>query len=188
MRFLKIGLLFTLLLTLLGCSRTAANNPSDTTTYKDLTVSQTQRDFIALEDNFLSSGDEGVKKVTENADGTLTFTVSEDLIERFKDATLEDTEQLIDELTGDKESYPAFYAIDYNDELTEFTVAVDDLEFQEIDEDYATALFPYGNLYQLFDEVADENLRTTIYFINKDTDEEIQTLVSTDFHEPASSQ
>lgn len=183
MKVKKIALLLALALLLTSCGKLKEKTEADEVVYRDITVSKTQNEFLALEDGFLTKDDEGVKDIKKNDDGSITYTLSEELIEEFKEVTTEDTDKLIKDFTENKESYPAFYTITYNDELTKFTIGVDPVEFQEIDEEYASILFAYGNLYQLFDGVADEDLQTSVVFINKDTEQELKTIVSTDFHE-----
>ncbi|MGC4019361.1 MAG: hypothetical protein QM793_09160 [Muricomes sp.] len=117
----------------------------------------------------------GVMEVTKNPDGSITMKMSKTahkaLLSEIK-TTIDDG---IGELLADKETYPSFDSVTYNDDLTEFNVNVDPALYGGIESLAAMVFYLEGNMYQAFNAVPENELKTIVNFKNKDTGELIES-------------
>lgn len=81
----------------------------------------------------------------------------------------------INSVLNDTESPTSFMKITYNKDLTKFDVLVDSSLFSELEELTAVGFYFQGNLYQAFNGVPEDNLKTIVNFIDMDSEELINS-------------
>lgn len=121
----------------------------------------------------------GVKDIIKNEDGSVTMKMTK----KAHKALLEEIKTGIDEglkeILEDKENYPSFDSITYNDDVTQFDVKVDAASYDGLQSFVALAFYIEGNMYQTLNAVPEAELKTIVNFINKDTGEIIESGDST---------
>lgn len=127
--------------------------------------------------------DKGVKDVTKNADGSVTFKMTKDAHKKFLALIKSTVDEAINTLLTDNENYPSFNSISYNDDMTVFDVKVDPAVYGGVEIFSAFAFYMYGNMYQALNTVPENELKTVVNFINKDTGEVIESGDSTALNE-----
>lgn len=132
---------------------------------------QTQDDLDAYckEQNFTSA--------ILNADGSITYTMPaarhEALLEEVRNTIV----TTVDGLVGTEE-YPNLVSVEYDDNLTEFTVTTKSTE-PDIDEVFLPMLLvKYGELYHIYQNLTVDNIVVT--FVNADSGEVIHTANSSE--------
>ncbi len=117
----------------------------------------------------------GIQKVNFNDDGSVTYTMSKskhtELLNEVK-ASLDET---ITKLLADKETYPSFIDVTYNDDLTEFTVLCDKTKYGPLDSMVSIAFYVQGVYYQELNGVDSASARTIVNFVDKSSGEIINT-------------
>lgn len=117
----------------------------------------------------------GVKEITKNDDGSITLKMSKSAHKKLLDEFKAGIDESITEILNDKETYPSLTEITYNDDLTEFTVKVDSNTFGGFEGLSALALYIGGNVYQALNAAPEDQIKTIVNFVNKDTGEIIET-------------
>lgn len=79
-------------------------------------MENSEEDFT-LDDNAKKMG---IRKITENEDGSVTIKTSKKPHKKLVNIVKESMDDSINEILEDKENYPSFNDITYNDNLTEF--------------------------------------------------------------------
>ncbi|MDO5422513.1 MAG: hypothetical protein Q4F41_02155 [Eubacteriales bacterium] len=106
--------------------------------------------------------------VTWNADGSMTFQMT---ARAHREVLMELKDELDDGVEEIEERMASILHITYNYDLTEFEVEVDMGSMNGMEDTYAAVLEAYGNLYQAFDLVAEEEISTEVRFIDVNTGE-----------------
>lgn len=127
--------------------------------------------------------DDEVKDITKNADGSMTFKMTKDAHKEVLASSKESVDESIEEILEDKENYPSFDSISYNDDLTVFDIKVDSTTYNGLQAFSALSFYVMGNLYQAFNAVPENELKTVVNFINKETGEVIESGDSTALNE-----
>lgn len=117
----------------------------------------------------------GVKEITQNDDGSITMKISKSAHKKLLDEFKVGIDEGITEILNDKETYPSLTEITYNDDLTEFTVKVDSNTYGGFEGLSALALYISGNVYQALNATPEDQIKTIVNFVDKDTGEIIET-------------
>ncbi|MFR1053122.1 MAG: hypothetical protein ACLSFB_01000 [[Clostridium] scindens] len=130
----------------------------------------------------------GVTEVTKNEDGSVTLKMTEEAHQNLLNEIKTGIDESIQEILQDKENYPSFDSITYNDEVTEFDVNVDASVYGGLESFVVIALYVEGNMYQSLNAVPEDQLKTIVNFKNKDTGEVIESGDSTAMDDSALSE
>ena len=117
----------------------------------------------------------GVSEITQNEDGSVTMKMSKIAHQKMLDEFKGSIDESLTEILNDKETYPSLTEITYNEDLTEFTVKVDPATYGEFEALSAIGLHIAGNVYQALNAVPENQIKTIVNFVNKDTGEIIET-------------
>lgn len=117
----------------------------------------------------------GVSETTQNEDGSVTMKMSKIAHQKMLDEFKGSIDESLAEILNDKETYPSLTEITYNEDLTEFTVKVDPATYGEFEALSAIGLYIAGNVYQALNAVPENQIKTIVNFVNKDTGEIIET-------------
>lgn len=123
--------------------------------------------------------DIGVKEITKNADGSVTMKMTKKAHKKMLGSIKESIDKSISDTLADKEKCPSFDSITYNDDVTVFDIKVDSASFNGIEGIQALAYYFMGNIYQALNAVPENELKTVVNFIDKDTGEVIEVGDST---------
>lgn len=130
--------------------------------------------------------DDEVKDITKNADGSMTFKMTKDAHKELLSSIKETIDESIKEILEDKENYPSFDSISYNEDLTVFDIKVDPAVYGGFESLSAYVFCMYGNMYQALNAVPEGELKTVVNMVNKDTREVIESIDSTSLSEEVS--
>lgn len=125
----------------------------------------------------------GVNEITQNEDGSVTMKISKAAHQKMLDEYKGGIDESLAEMLNDKETYPSFTEITYNEDLTEFTVKVDPATYGGLEALSAIGLYIAGNIYQALNAVPEDQIKTIVTFVNKDTGEIIETGDSSEMNE-----
>lgn len=117
----------------------------------------------------------GVKEITKNEDGSITMKMTKEAHKELLGSIKESVDESNKEIIADKENYPSIESITYNDDLTEFTVSVDSASFNGLESFVAIAFYMEGNIYQALNAVPEDEINTTVNFVDKDSGEVINS-------------
>ena len=117
----------------------------------------------------------GVKEIIQNDDGSITMKMSKSAHKKLLDEFKVGIDEGITEILNDKETYPSLTEITYNDDLTEFTVKVDSNTYGGFEGLSALTLYISGNVYQALNATPEDQIKTIVNFVDKDTGEVIET-------------
>lgn len=117
----------------------------------------------------------GVKEITKNEDGSITMKMTKEAHKNLLASIKESVDQSNNDILADKENYPSFDSITYNDDLTEFTVNVDASVYGGFESFAAIAFYMEGNIYQALNAVPEDQIKTVVNFVNKDTGEVVES-------------
>lgn len=117
----------------------------------------------------------GVKEITKNEDGSITMKMTKEDHKELLGSIKESVDESNEEIIADKENYPSIESITYNDDLTEFTVSVDSASFNGLESFVAIAFYMEGNIYQALNAVPEDEINTTVNFVDKDSGEVINS-------------
>lgn len=117
----------------------------------------------------------GVKEITKNDDGSITMKMTKDAHKNLLNTIKESVDESNATILADKENYPSFDSITYNDDLTEFTVNVDASLYSGLEGFVAMVFYMEGGIYQSLNAVPEDQVNTVVNFVNKDTGEVIES-------------
>lgn len=121
----------------------------------------------------------GVTEIIKNEDGSVTMKMTKDAHETLLSDFKTSIDEGINEILSDKETYPSFDSITYNDDVTQFDVNVDAASYGGMQSLVVLVFYVEGNMYQAFNAVAQDQIKTVVNFKNKDTGEVIESVDST---------
>lgn len=176
-------------LLLISCNKEkASQEPKNTDTIK------TEKNLLSVEITLPSSlvGDDevtldekaqsaGVTEITKNSDGSVTMKMTKEAHKKLLSELKVSIDENITEVLADKEGYPSFDSITYNNDVTVFTIKVDSAIYEELESIIALTFYFHGDIYQAFNAVPEEQLKTIVNFVDKDTGEVIESLDSSKF-------
>ncbi|MEG0404494.1 MAG: hypothetical protein RR571_08930 [Anaerorhabdus sp.] len=118
--------------------------------------------------------DNGISSVVINEDGSVDYTMSKSvhnkLMKEMKDGFVEQ----IGEMLSNKEEYPSFEEITYNDEFTEFTIVCTSKELNMTENMSSLLLMLSGAMYQSMNAVPSDQIKVIVNYKDKETDEIFQ--------------
>lgn len=117
----------------------------------------------------------GVKEITKNEDGSVTYKMTKAAHKELLAGIKTSIDENINEILADKETYPSFDSIVYNDDVTQFDVNVDPATFGGFQSFAAIIFYLEGNIYQALNTVPEDQIKTIVNFKNKDTGEIIES-------------
>lgn len=121
----------------------------------------------------------GIKDITQNEDGSITMKMTKEAHQELLDSVKASIDDTINSLLSDKENYSSFDSITYNDDVTVFDVNVDPATYGGLQSFSALSFYVIGNMYQALNAVPENELKTVVNFVNKDTGEVIESGDST---------
>lgn len=133
------------------------------TMYESVT-SQEEADEIAKKN--------GYESATLEEDGSLTIVMEEDVHETMISAFLDSVQKGVKEIIGDG-SVSSVKKIEYNEDLSVFTVRVDTDEIGIIERQAAEELIMYGTLYHIYTGNSVDHIQ--VDFVSEESDEVIQS-------------
>lgn len=125
----------------------------------------------------------GVKDITKNSDGSITMKMTKAAHKELLGSIKTSIDESINEMLADKENCPSFDSIVYNNDVTVFDIKVDSTTYNGLQAFSALSFYVMGNLYQAFNAVPENELKTVVNFINKETGEVIESGDSTALNE-----
>lgn len=191
MKKMKLLFLFLLSFSLIACS----SNDSDSKKEKQdsvevdkglLTVEVTipasfyEGEDVNVEEIITEAEKDGVKKVTKNEDGSLTYKMSKSQHKKMLKDMESEIQQTIKEIESN-EDFTSIDSIKSNQSYDEFTLSVNQSEYENSMDGFATlGLAMQSMFYQLFSGVDEEDYQVTIHLKNKDTSKVFDTVVYPD--------
>lgn len=175
------GLIFLLVVSAVGCQKKEAPEKieSSSTTKEepliDVTLPASFFDEEGMAEVNERAKENGVKEVTVNDDGSVTYKMTENAHKKMLKEVKKSIDKTIKETLEDKTNYPSFADITYNDEVTEFEVSVDQASYGALESFGILPLYVSGGLYQWMAQVPEEQINTKVTIVNKDTKEIIET-------------
>lgn len=118
-----------------------------------------------------------------NDDGSVTFSMSKSQHAEFLQSLKDSTEEMAAGFVDGDDRIESFTKITFNDDLSEFKVYVDSAVYTNFDPISSIAFYFAGQYYQLFSGVPYDDTEVVIEFIDKDTDEIIETGSLSQFRE-----
>lgn len=126
---------------------------------------------------------DGVKEVTKNEDGSLTYKMDKSTHKKIMDEAEKGILDYVDQVKN-SEDFVSIHDIKHNKDFSEFTIIVDQAKYENSLDGFAALGFAMTGLYyQLFDGVDPEDYEVTLSFENKDTGEVFESIVYPDAFE-----
>ncbi|MGJ9457392.1 hypothetical protein [Oceanobacillus sp. CF4.6] len=123
-----------------------------------------------------AEAEEGIKEVTQNSDGTLTYKMSKSKHKEMMEDMESDINSTIDEMET-SEDYVSIQDVKANKSFSEFTIVVDREGYENSFDGFASlALGMSGMLYQLFDGKSPDEYNVTITLEDAATGEVFDTV------------
>ncbi len=117
----------------------------------------------------------GVHEVKVNEDGSVTYIMDKKTHKELLASMKEAIDGSIKETLANKENYPSFTEITYNDDLTQFDIMVDKASYGGLQPFVAVGFYMAGNMYQAMNGQASDTAKTIVNFKDKDTGEVIES-------------
>lgn len=134
--------------------------------------------FVGEKDNdeFIEEAkDNGVKKVIQNDDGSLTLVMSKAAHKKMMKEMEENVIKAIEE-TKNSGDFPSVKDIKYNQSFTEFTLVVNKNAYENsLDGIAILGLSLAGGMYQVFDGVKEEDIKIVVHVEDEATGEIFHT-------------
>jgi PBP1b-binding outer membrane lipoprotein LpoB len=122
----------------------------------------------------------GIKEVTENEDGSITYKMSKSTHKKMLKEISASIEETIKE-TKTSEDFVSIKDITHNDSFSEFTMVVDKEKYENSMDAFATmSLGMSGMLYQMYDGVSEDEYSVTINVEDETTGETFGEVVYPD--------
>ena len=113
--------------------------------------------------------------ITTNDDGSVTYTIEEELHTAFMEGLTEQFDVVIEEIVN---TYPSFQLIEYTETYDEFDLHIDLAQFDEESDVVALVqLVALAGTYNGFAGVGEEDISITANLIDAETEEVIETMV-----------
>jgi len=117
----------------------------------------------------------GVHEVKVNEDGSVTYIMDKKTHKELLESMKQAVDESIKETLADKENYPSFAEIKYNDDLTQFDIRVDKASYGGLQPFVAVGFYMSGNMYQAMNGKSFDTAKTIVNFKDKDTGEVIES-------------
>jgi len=119
--------------------------------------------------------EKGVHEVKVNDDGSVTYIMDKKTHKELLASMKEAVDESIKETLANKENYPSFTDITYNDDLTQFDIKVDKASYGGLQPFVAVGFYMSGNMYQAMNGQSSDKVKTIVNFKDKDTGEVIES-------------
>jgi hypothetical protein len=124
--------------------------------------------------------EEGVKEVIVNDDGSVTYKMSKSQHKKMMKEMEETLVETINEIEKDEE-YPSINTIEYNKAFTEYTMIVNQKEYENSMDGFALFGLAFQSMfYQLFNGVSEEDYKVTFQLKDEKTSKVFDTVVYPD--------
>lgn len=117
----------------------------------------------------------GVHEVKVNEDGSVTYIMDKKTHKELLASMKQAVDDSIKETLADKENYPSFAEIKYNDDLTQFDIMVDKASYGGLQPFVAVGFYMSGNMYQAMNGKSFDTAKTIVNFKDKATGEVIES-------------
>jgi hypothetical protein len=117
----------------------------------------------------------GVHEVKANEDGSVTYIMDKKTHKELLASMKQSVDESIKETLADKENYPSFAEIKYNDDLTQFDIMVDKATYGGLQPFVAVGFYMSGNMYQAMNGKSFDTAKTIVNFKDKATGEVIES-------------
>jgi len=117
----------------------------------------------------------GIKNVTFNDDGSVTYEMSKATHNQLLDDLKKGIDESIEEMLSDTEFTSSFESIKYNDNCSEFNVLVDGSKYNEWESLAALSFIFQGLFYQCLQGTDPDDARVIVNFVDKDTGKILNT-------------
>ncbi|WP_346897385.1 hypothetical protein [Clostridium sp. UBA7503] len=190
-RILTLLLVTTMAITMVGCgSKTSGDGATaeKKTESNDGEMSSQKNLFdveVTLPAAFFDGSDKttieteakakGVHEVKVNEDGSVTYIMDKKTHKELLASMKQAVDESIKETLADKENYPSFAEIKYNDDLTQFDIMVDKATYGGLQPFVAVGFYMSGNMYQAMNGKSFDTAKTIVNFKDKDTGEVIES-------------
>lgn len=190
-RILALLIVTTMAITMVGCGSKTSNDGAKAekkTESNDGGISAEKNLFdveITLPAAFFEGADmsnvetgakaKGVHEVKANEDGSVTYIMDKKTHKALLDSIKEAVDLGIKDTLANKETYPSFTEIIYNDDLTQFDIMVDKASYGGLQSFVALGYYMSGNMYQTMNGQSSDTVKTIVNFKDKDTGEVIES-------------
>ena len=124
--------------------------------------------------------EEGIKEVTKNEDGSLTYKMSKSAHKKMMAEMEKEIKAYVEEMET-SEDYTSIEKVEHNKSFTEFTVTVNKEAFENGFDGFALfGLAIQSMYYQLFDGASEEDYKTTFQLKDVETSEIFDTIIYPD--------
>lgn len=120
---------------------------------------------------------------TINPDGTVTWMLPKPELDAFLQDFKDELDASILEMTQGEDAAGGIIKVEYNDDLTEFDMTIDQEKFGFAESMYQMAFYLYGAYYQMFSGVPEDDIDILIRKIDQATGEVIETNTYKEFME-----
>ena len=133
-----------------------------------------------IDDIKASAKENGIKKVTQNEDGSITYKMSKSVHREMMKEIATSLKETVEE-TKTSGDYASIKDITYNDSFSEFTMIVDKEAYENSMDGFAAmTLGMSGMFYQLYDGADPDEYSVTIHIEDKATGEKFGEVVYPD--------
>lgn len=133
-----------------------------------------------MEETIASAKEQGIKEVTENEDGSITYKMSKSAHKELMNEIGTSIEETVEE-TKNSEDFVSIKDITHNDSFSNFTVVVDKESYENSMDGFATmTLGMSGMIYQIYDGADPEKYSVTISMKDEATGEVFDEIVYPD--------
>ncbi len=167
-KLLALGLSMVMAFTAIGCGDKTAEITFPANMYDGEITNELAEEIME---------ETGFESYVINEDGSITFTATESDIKEYKEEYVTEVETAFEELVNED---PAIEKIEHNEEFTEVEIAVDSAQLTPLHSLYAYSIMIMAVPYQYINGVADEDVQIVVNFVDKDTNEVIQTIDSSE--------
>ncbi|MEG1255520.1 hypothetical protein [Clostridium sp.] len=190
-RILALLLVTTMTITMVGCGSKSSedgvkdekkteSNGGEISSEKNLFDVEVTLPAAFFEGNDMSTVEteakaKGVHEVKVNEDGSVTYIMDKKTHKELLASMKQAIDEGIKETLADKENYPSFTDITYNDDLTEFNIMVDKASYGGLQSFAAIVFYMSGNMYQAMNGQSVDTAKTIVNFKDKDTHEVIES-------------
>jgi len=108
-------------------------------------------------------------------DGSVTYIMDKKTHKELLASMKQAVDDSIKETLADKENYPSFAEIKYNDDLTQFDIMVDKASYGGLQPFVAVGFYMSGNMYQAMNGKSFDTAKTIVNFKDKATGEVIES-------------
>lgn len=132
------------------------------------------------EDIKAAANENGIKDVTVNPDGSVTYKMSKSKHKEMLSEYKKSIDDMIAGMLDGPDEVASFTDIKYNDNMSEFNVYVDKSKYNEMESMSVLAFYTSGLFYQALNGTDSSALEVVVNFVDKDTDEVFQSGSSKD--------